>query len=800
MRIESKSFYQFGPFRIDTEKNLLYRGDNPVSLPPKVFETLLVLVLHSEQVVTKDDLMKALWPDSFVEEANLTQNVFLLRKALGETAHDHRYIVTVPGKGYRFVEKVRTVTEEQNSFLVESRTRTKVVIEETETGTQTGEPSFLAEFRRNPWAWVLVLTAAAVIVVPGTWLFLRGRHRPALGEADLVLVADFVNTTGEPIFDRSLKQAVSVKLAESPYFNVALDQTVRETLGLMGRPQDERVVPPLAREVCERMGAKVVVGGSIVALGGRYSIGLDAADCLTGSSLAHSEVEATSRDQVLKQLGQIITPLRRKLGESIATIRRFDTPILQATTPSLAALKAYSTGDDKRLHGNEAESIPDYRMAIDLDPNFAIAYARLSAVYRNLGDSKLADDYLREAFERREHVSTREKFYIAVHYYVDATAEIDKAIEIYELWAQTYPHDWIPFSNLANELARIGQPEKAVAAGREALRLNPEIGFPYSTLATAYALSNHFAEAKAVSEKAIGAKRDSFVTHFTLYYIGFVEGDEPGMQREIAWFKGRPTEAWGLNYQAQAAFSLGQVRKARELWEKSRRLALQNDFKEYAVSMLYLEAVQEAEVGNAQQARALVNRALQLMPDSPDAQANGALALARAGDFNRAQALAASAGKLSPRDLLLNKFTLPCAQAAIEMDKKNPAAAIEALRSAEPYDLADEDPNGGPAYYRGVAYLQSLSGKEAAVAFEKVVANRGVVTTSVYWPLAHLGLARAYALTGDGDKSLTELQKFLSLWKDADTGLPVLEEAEAEYDKLERRLRGARQSWGPPPN
>ncbi len=306
------------------------------------------------------------------------------------------------------------------------------------------------------WERVVPIAGAVVLLALGIVSF-RYRHKPvALGETDWVLVSDFVNATSEPIFDGALKQGLTVKLAESPYFNIVLDSTTRQTLRLMGRRPDEQVVPPISRDVCQREGAKVVVGGSIVSVGNKYVLDLDATNCLSGDSLAHAEAEAQNKDEVLYRLGQLIPPIRKKLGESVSSIQKFDTPIEQATTSSLAALKAYTSGDEKRAQNQETEAIPFYKMAIDLDPNFAIPYARLGAIYGDLSERALADQYMKQAFERRGHVSEREKFYIAAHYYQDATREDDKAIETYNLWTQTYPHDWIPFNNLATEYLKVG--------------------------------------------------------------------------------------------------------------------------------------------------------------------------------------------------------------------------------------------------------------------------------------------------------------------------------------------------------
>ena len=644
----------------------------------------------------------------------------------------------------------------------------------------------LSKTRRPGWKWILPIAGALVLLALGT-IFFRYRHGPvALGETDWVLVSDFVNATGEPIFDGALKQAVTVKLAESPYFNIVLDSTTRQALKLMGRQPDERVVPPVSRDVCQREGAKVVVGGSIVSLGNKYIVDLDATNCLSGVSLGHAETESQNKDEVLPKLGQLIPPIRRKLGESVSSIQKFDTPIEQATTGSLAALKAYTSGDEKRAQNQETEAIPFYKMAIELDPNFAISYARLGAIYGDLGERVLADQYMRQAFEHRQHISEREKFYIASHFYADATREDDKAIETYNLWTQTYPHDWIPFNNLSTEYQKVGDPEKEVESAREALKLNPNHGLPFAGLVMANRTAGRYAEAKAIAEKATAAKLDGFIVHFNLYMIAFVESDQAAMQREIDWFKGKPLESWNLNHRAWAAMSLGQVRRGRELFDASRASAMQNEMKEYAVATATDQAQIEAELGNFKETREKVNLALQLMPDSEVAKAGAALALARVGDTRRAEVLIDQLSQQYPLSLLLNKVSLASARAASKLNQNNPAGAIEELQPAIPYDLASNGtvPECITLYLRGVAYLQQGSPSEAAAQFQRLVDHRGVSPASVYWSLAHLQLARAYANVGALDKSRAEYREFLTLWKDADSDIPVLKQAKAEYLKL----------------
>jgi tetratricopeptide (TPR) repeat protein/predicted Ser/Thr protein kinase len=620
----------------------------------------------------------------------------------------------------------------------------------------------------------IALTVAGIIYYP--------RQTLALTERDSVLVFDFVNTTGEPIFDGSLRQALSVKLAESPYFNVVPDATTMQTLSLMSHSPGERVVPPLAREVCQRAGAKVMVGGSIVALGNKYVIDLASENCLTGEPLAHQKIEALNRNGVLNKLGQVILPLRRKLGESLSSIQKFDTPIEQATTKSLAALKAYTSGEEARAQGKEAESIDFYKMAIELDPDFAISYARLAAVYSNIQQVDLADDYLRKAFERREHVSEREKFYIATHYYFDTTKDINKTIETEKLWTEVYPRDLIPINNLSNAYVVVGQPEKAIEAGQQALRLNPKHASPYAVLAQAYWVATRFAEAKAICKKAIAEKLDGYNIHRILYNIAFAEGDEAVMQREVDWFKGKPLESYLTYYQASAALSLGRLRQSRELFGSARTIALGQGFKEQAVSITNDQAFFEAQLGNGREAKELVNLSLRMMPNSGHHKAYGALALAQAGDSRRAETLMNEAIKDSPLGTIMTNTINACIRAVIELNRKNPAAAIEALGRAVPYDLAS-DAYGLTPYYRGLAYLELKSGKEAAAQFQKILDNHGLVSTSVNWPLAHLGLARAYALSGDAAKSRTAYQEFFLLWKDADPDIPILIAAKSEYAK-----------------
>jgi DNA-binding winged helix-turn-helix (wHTH) protein/tetratricopeptide (TPR) repeat protein len=774
---------RFGTFEVDVRARELRKHGVRIKLQEQPFHVLTVLLERPGDVVTREELRSEIWPaDTFVDFDNsLNTSINKLREALGDSADNPVFIETLPRRGYRFLAPVTkndgkglTSIDDQATVAPTGRWADVAGVAPTKT---TG----FSKIRRKPWIGVLV---ALAIVVPATALLLRMPRPLAMKEADIVLVSDFVNTTGEPVFDGSLKQALSVKLAESPYFNVALDSTTRKTLGMMGRSADERVVPPIAREVCQREDAKVVVGGSIFSLGNKYVLDLDAINCLTGASLAHQEVEALNREQVLAKLGQVIPPLRRKLGESVSSIQKFDTPIEQATTKSLAALKAFTSGVQKRAQGQEAESIAFFKMAIDLDPDFASAYTGLGSVNANLQQPDVAREYIQKAFERREHATEREKLAIQANYYSAVTGESSKIIEIYKLWTELYPHDFIPFANLSNEYNVAGQLEKAIAAGQQALQLNPRHATSYACLGTAYQRATRFAEAKAICKRAVSEKLDNWTTHHVLYDIAFVEEDGPAMQREIDWFKGKPAESTGVYYQAKAALSQGKLRTARELFDRARATALEHGLKEQAVAINNGQAQFEADLGNGPEARKLADWSVRESPNSARHKAYATLALARAGDVLRVETLLAELNKEPSLGTALTEVVLRNIRAAVDLNRKNPAAALEELRHAIPYDLGT-DSSGVSPYYRGLAYLELKSGKEAAAQFQKILDNHGLVIVDIYWPLSHLGLARAYAQTGDREQSLGKYREFLTLWKNADPDLRILREAKAEYAKLQ---------------
>ncbi len=626
-------------------------------------------------------------------------------------------------------------------------------------------------------SWIFLAPAALVLagaVLGGVFYFRRAQ---ALTERDTILLADFVNTTGDAVFDGTLKQALAVQLGQSPFLNIFPEERVRETLRFMGHPPDERVTPPVAREICERRGIKAMLTGSISSLGRDYVVALEALNCRTGDSLGREQVEAGSKEEVLRALGKVASNLRRTLGESLSSIEKFDAPIEQATTSSLDALKAFSLGDTEKNKGNERESIPFFKRAIELDPNFAMAYARLGVVYSNAGQTGLADEYRKKAYELRDRVSERERLYITAHYYA-STGELEKESETYELYERTYPRDATPRNNVALAYNRLGQFQKAAEEAREGMRLEPNLSVLYANLANAYMGLNRFEEAKAIREEQTSRKLDTMGAHTNLYAIAFIRGDTAAMQRELEWAKGKPTEFVMLDWQANAAAFLGQLQKSRELRRRAVEMAQNMNLAEPAANSAAGAATTEASFGNCREAREQATAALAI--HRGDTLEPSAFALAWCGDVGKAQALAEEAVKQRPLDSFLNKVFLPTLRGVIETQRGNSAKATEALQPVVPYE------NGGlgPRYVRAQAYLRGRMGQEAAAEFQKILDHRGVGPLDVAYPLAQLGLARANALAGDSAKSRKAYQDFFALWKDADPDIPVLREAKAEYEKL----------------
>ena len=634
------------------------------------------------------------------------------------------------------------------------------------------------------WPFAVIAAAIVIAALVGTFFY---RHRTqALTEKDSILLADFVNTTGDSVFDGTLKQALAVQLEQSPYLNILPQSRIQEALRFMGRSADERVTGDVAREICLRDGVKAMLTGSISSLGSHYVIDLNAINAQTGDSLARAQVEAESKEQVLKALDTAASSLRQKLGESLVSVQKFATPLEQATTSSLDALKEFSLGQAAHQKQDDEPAVPHLKRAVALDPNFAMAYATLGVAYGNMTQQRLARDNITKAFDLKDRASEREKLYISAHYYDEGTREVDKAIEVYEQWKKIYPRDTVPWDNLAGRYEGIGQFEKSLANASEANRLDSKDSYAYQNLAVAYERLNRFDEAKAVVEKASAQNMNVATAKFTLYDLAFIRHDESGMQRQVEALRGKPYESIILLIKAQGECALGKTQNARQSYTQAFGVAQRFGMKEFAATLRLAAASCEAELGNMGLARQGTEEALSLSDDR-DARTGAAQLLARTGDTVRAQKLIDELTKEFPTDTTLNAVALPLARAMIALQRGKPAEAVTALEPSLPYELGAGPSGAGyfPMHICGEALLKAHEGAKAAAEYQKILDHQGIDPINPLYALARLGSGRAYVLQGDTAKAKTAYQDFLAAWKDADPEVPILKTAKAEYAKLQ---------------
>jgi len=638
---------------------------------------------------------------------------------------------------------------------------------------------------KRPFKILVPAAAAILILLIAGGLYFRSGRSAKLTEKDSVLLADFVNTTGDAVFDGTLKQALAVQLEQSPYLNILPESRIQQALRFMGRSADERVTKDIAHEICLREGVKAMLTGSISSLGSHYVITLDAVNAQTGDSLDREQVEAESKEQVLKSLDRAASSLRERLGESIGSVQKFTTPLEAATTSSLDALKEFSLGQAAHSRFDDEAAMPHLKRAVELDPNFAMAWAVLGVVYSNMTDTQHAHECLQKAFDLKDRASERERFYIGGHYYDTLKRQADQSIQLLEQWKQTYPRDSVPRDNLSLLYATLGQHEKARANASEALQLDPKDPFAYQNLAGAYQYLNRYDESNAVAEQAIAQKAEAWSVHLTLFGNDYIRGDQNAMQGEEQHSAGRPEEPIILLLQGESECALGKVKRAREVYARALSAAQSRGYKEFGAAVLASEAACDVETGFLPEARQQVSAAL-ARSDDPDSRAAAAYLFASAGDATRAQKLIDDLAKESPSDTVLNQVFLPCARAVLSLQRNQPAQAIAQTESAIPYELGAGPRASGyfPNYIRGEAFLHSHDGAKAAAEFQKTLDHRGVDPTSVRYSLAHLGLGRAYALQGDTAKAKAAYQDFFAVWKDADADVPILKAAKSEYEKL----------------
>ncbi len=755
---------RFGVFELNPEAQQLRRAGVVLRIQPQPLKVLIVLASRPGKVVTREELRHTLWGDqTFVDfEQGLNYCIRQIRAVLGDEAQTPRYVETVPRSGYRFIAPVEGLGEAAGSGAVPNSARRR---------------SGLSP--RVQWAVAAALLMAGIAA---TLYFLHQRASHRFGEKDTVVLAEFTNTTGNPAYDVVLKEALAIQLEQTPFLNVLSSDRVAATAKLMNR-SGERVTPEIAREVCLRTNSRAMLVGTIAAVGSHYFLGMRAVDCQSGDTLASAQEEAENSDKILYALQRAGNQLRQNLGESLSSLSRYNAPLPEATTSSLEALEAYSAARATA----RPEALAYLQRAVQLDPNFALAWAGLGARYDNFGQHGLAMESYKRAYDLRDRVSVRERFYIEAHYF-QGFGGSEKADQIYTQWIQDYPRDFTPYGNLANNYANMGFYEKAVVLNRQALQLSPDFPTFMGNLEEDYLNLGLLDEARALFQQAISRGADGIVLHAARYGVAFLENDQAAMQQQVTWAMGKPgAEDWLLSAESDTAASSGRLAAAHDFSQRAVESARRSGAAETAALWEMNEALRLAEFGYPDQARSAVARALGLASES-NVKLLAALALARSGDLSHARTLADTLNGEFPAHTLIQSYWLPTIRAAVDLELGNPAHAIEGLQPSTTYELGSTElfqlGTMYPVYIRGLAYLKSGQPQQAAAEFQKIFDHRGVIVNFPLAPLAHLQYARAQLLNHRSGEARKGYQDFLALWKDADPGIPILKQAKAEFARL----------------
>ena len=786
----------FQSFRLDPTNHCLWNGEERVRIPPKAFDVLRYLVENPERLVTQDELLEALWPDTYVNPEVLRKYILDVRKILGDRPDRPEFIETLPKRGYRFVA---AVTDDGTAEAVSASAAAVPVAPTALVGKHSVDSPATANANSLRWRILPGVLIVAVALGLGARVYFA-RRALGLTEKDSIVLADFVNSTDDPIFDDTLKTALNISLRQSPFLNVVPESEVAKTLELMTRPAGTKLTPEIARELCQRAGSKAYIAGAIGSLGSEYVVGLKAVNCRSGDTLAAEQVTAASKEKVLDTLGGAATKLRSELGESLATVQKLDVPLEQATTSSLEALQAYSLGRNARNEKGSAPALPYLQRAIQLDPNFALGYWALGSDYFDLSETNRASEYTTKAFQLREHASERERLNIAAEYYREVTGELDKAVETYQEVIESYPRDYRAYGNWGLVCSEQGKYEKAAEVTRQALRLAPDRLASYADLANFALALQRFDEARQSIHDAQRRKLDSFVLHNALYALAFFGANSGAMMEQQRWFVGKPEENFGLALASDTEAYAGNVREARELTKRAVDSAIRADSKETGAIWQANAALQQAAYGYTAEARRSSAEALKLFPASQGVESEAALAFAMAGDTARAEFLAQDLGKRFALNTQIQSLWIPAIQGQLELNKKNPSAALNTLQAASAIELGQINFVANisclyPVYLRGEAYLVAGQASAAAAEFQKILDHSGVVWNCWTGALARLGVARANALQAktsrgtDADaaraKARAAYQDFLTLWKDADPDIPILMHAKAEHAQLQ---------------
>jgi DNA-binding winged helix-turn-helix (wHTH) protein/tetratricopeptide (TPR) repeat protein len=783
METPAGTVYRFGPFELDAAAGELLKQGSPVSLQEQPFRLLVVLLESSGEVVTRAEIQSRIWEENtFVDfDSSLRVAVGKLRTALGDDAANPRYIETIPKRGYRFLGPATQSQTPANPLLP--------------AVTEEASPAGARARSRLSRRWFIGVVSLLLAGIGAAALLFVYRSKKPLTERDTVVLADFTNTTGDPVFDETLRQGLAVELEQSPFLSLVSDGRMQHTLRLMGQPEDRRLTPEIAREVCERTGSAAVLDGSIVSLGSQYVVGLRAKSCSNGDVLAEEQAQASRKEDVLDVLSKIATRFRVRLGESLRTVQQHDAPLAEATTPSLEALKAYTAGGRVLFSSGPAPAVPFYQRAIEIDPEFAMAYSLLGRVYGDMGESELSAKNSARAYELRDRASDQERYWIFASYDKQITGNLEKAEQTCELWTQAYPRARDPHAFLSGNISLVrGNYEKSVDEAKIALDLDPDFPIVYSNLTLSYLALNRVDEAENTLRQASARKLEFPDFVILRYMIASLKGEKAAMGREVSEGRRRPAaDEWMANSEGFALAYAGRLKAARTMSSHAEDFSREAGLRETEALYEIDAALREALFGNASAAKQGAMAALELS-HSRDVEYGAAAALAISGETSRSQNLAEDLSARFPEDTKVNFAYTPTLLALLTLDHNAPTKAVDLLQTAIPYEggvrsAGSEVLIGAgtfyPAYVRGEAYLAAGQGREAAIEFQKILDHRGIVLSDPIGALAHLQLGRAYALAGDKDKSRTAYKDFLTLWKDADPNIPVFDQAKAEYAKLQ---------------
>ncbi len=817
----TQRLFRFGVFELNVDAEELRKDGIPIKLPPQPVKVLALLASRAGQTVTRDEIQKEVWgEETYVDfEHGLNQCIKQIRTALNDNADKPLYVETIPRRGYRFLAPVVSKTVAiPGPRVIESGSGIQIRVNVPTVGDRPSDavvgvpagtlpvpqtatiaaPELVAletiavtdpkpAPKKPKSRWLIAGVALSLVAIAAIAYYWRVRRASTLTEKDTIVLADFDNSTGSPVFDAALKQALTADLEQSPFLNVLPARRVREQLRFMGQAPDTPMKEDVARQVCQRSGSTAMVMGSISSLGSHYPMALRAENCNTGDLLAIVQGEAENRDQVVRALNKMASSMRGKLGESLASVQKYDAPVSQVSTPSLEALQAYSLGiSTQQTRGQEA-AIPFYRRAIELDPAFAMAYSRLGAIYGDLYQPTLAAEYFAKAFQFRDHTTEKEKLNIEGIYYMEGIGNLQKATETYRLYSEIYPREGKAHSNLSVIYSLVGNYEQSIAEANLALQLDPNNANYYANCAALYLYIGKFDKARTVLKQAQERKLENESLAQNRYLLAFLTGNQAEMNQQVADASGKPgLEDQLLAMQAGTEAYFGRLAKATEYTNRAVDSALRADAKESAATWKFYGAMHDAEAGMLDPALRDATTALQISPGK-NTQILGPLALARSGDARRAKVLAEELAKQYPSDPIVKYFWLPTIRAAIDLDNREPGKAIEALQVALPYELGSPLPGIGlmyPAYLRGIAYLQAGQPSQAAAEFQKVLDHKSIVQNYITGSLAQLQLGRAQTKLGNLVAARKSYEKFLALWKAADSNLPVLVEAKEEYAKL----------------